>query len=74
MEVLKVKNWKELIGNRKEWNNLVEKVKSHPVLYCCRRRRRRRSSLTNYSVLEDYLRSLFYKMTEVIQANNKLIQ
>jgi hypothetical protein len=27
MEVLKVKNWKELIGNRKEWNNLVEKAK-----------------------------------------------
>jgi hypothetical protein len=30
--VLKVKNWKELIGNRKEWNNLVEKAKTHPVL------------------------------------------
>jgi hypothetical protein len=30
MEVLKVKNWKELIGNRKEWNNLVEKAKTHP--------------------------------------------
>jgi hypothetical protein len=25
MEVLKVKNWKELTGNRKEWNTLVEK-------------------------------------------------
>jgi hypothetical protein len=23
IQVLKVKNWKELIGNRKEWNNLV---------------------------------------------------
>jgi hypothetical protein len=29
-QVLKVKNWKELIGNRKEWNNLVEKAKTHP--------------------------------------------
>jgi hypothetical protein len=28
--VLKVKNWKELIGNRKEWNNLVQKAKTHP--------------------------------------------
>jgi hypothetical protein len=32
MEVLKVKSWKELTGNRKEWNNLVEKVKTHPGL------------------------------------------
>jgi hypothetical protein len=32
MQVLKVKNWKELIGNRKVWNNLVEKVKTHPGL------------------------------------------
>jgi hypothetical protein len=32
MEVLKVKNWKELTGNRKEWNNLVEKAKTHPGL------------------------------------------
>jgi hypothetical protein len=32
MQVLKVKNWKELIGNRKEWNNLVKKVKTHPGL------------------------------------------
>jgi hypothetical protein len=32
MKVLKVKNWKVLIGNRKEWNNLVEKVKTHPGL------------------------------------------
>jgi hypothetical protein len=32
MQLLKVKNWKELIGNRKEWNNLVEKVKTHPGL------------------------------------------
>jgi hypothetical protein len=32
MEVLKVKNWKELIGNRKEWNKLVEKAKTHPEL------------------------------------------
>jgi hypothetical protein len=30
--VLKVKNWKELIGNRKEWNKLVEKTKTHPGL------------------------------------------
>jgi hypothetical protein len=29
MEVLKVKNWKELTINRKEWNNLVEKAKTH---------------------------------------------
>jgi hypothetical protein len=42
MQVLKVKNWKELIGNRKEWNNLVEKAKTHPGLLCRRRRRRRR--------------------------------
>jgi hypothetical protein len=32
MEVLKVKNWKELTGNRKEWNKLVVKVKTHPGL------------------------------------------
>jgi hypothetical protein len=32
MQVLKVKNWKELIGNRKEWNSLVEKAKTHPRL------------------------------------------
>ena len=32
MEVLKVKNWKELTRNRKEWNKLVEKVKTHPGL------------------------------------------
>ena len=32
MQVLKVKNWKELIENRKEWNNLVEKAKTHPEL------------------------------------------
>jgi hypothetical protein len=32
MEVLKVKNWKELTGNRKEWNNLVEKARKHPVV------------------------------------------
>jgi hypothetical protein len=31
-QVLKVKNWKELIGNRKEWNKLVQKAKSHPGL------------------------------------------
>jgi hypothetical protein len=30
--VLKVKNWKELIGNRKEWNTLVEKAKTLPGL------------------------------------------
>jgi hypothetical protein len=32
MEVLKVKNWKELSRNRKEWNKLVEKAKTHPRL------------------------------------------
>jgi hypothetical protein len=32
MEVLKLKNLKELIGNRKEWNNLLEKAKTHPGL------------------------------------------
>jgi hypothetical protein len=32
IEVLKVKNWKELTRNRKEWNNLVEKAKTHPGL------------------------------------------
>jgi hypothetical protein len=30
--VLKVRNWKGLIGNRKEWNKLVEKAKTHPGL------------------------------------------
>jgi flagellar biosynthesis chaperone FliJ len=28
MEV-KVKNWKELTRNRKQWNKLVEKAKTH---------------------------------------------
>jgi hypothetical protein len=32
MQVLKVKNCKELIGNGNEWNNLVEKAKTHPGL------------------------------------------
>ena len=32
MEVLKVKNWKELTGKRREWNKFVEKAKTHPVL------------------------------------------
>jgi hypothetical protein len=32
LQLLKVKNWKELIGNRKEWNDLVEKAKTHPGL------------------------------------------
>jgi hypothetical protein len=32
MEVLKVNNWKELSRNRKEWNKLVEKAKTHPGL------------------------------------------
>jgi hypothetical protein len=32
MEVLKVKNWKELTRNRTEWNKLVEKAKTHPRL------------------------------------------
>jgi hypothetical protein len=30
MEVLKVKNWKDSTGNRKEWNKFVEKAKTHP--------------------------------------------
>ena len=30
MEMLKVKNWKELTRNRKEWNKLVEKAKTTP--------------------------------------------
>jgi hypothetical protein len=30
LQVLKVKNWKELIANRKEWNNFVEKAKTTP--------------------------------------------
>jgi hypothetical protein len=30
MEVLKVKNWKKLTRNRKEWNELVEKANTHP--------------------------------------------
>jgi hypothetical protein len=30
MEVLKVKNWNELTGNRKQWNKLVEEAKTHP--------------------------------------------
>jgi hypothetical protein len=29
MQVLKVKNWKESTRNRKEWNKLVEKAKTH---------------------------------------------
>jgi hypothetical protein len=45
MEVLKVKNWKELTRNRKEWKKLAEKAKTHPGLSCCRRRRRRRYNL-----------------------------
>jgi hypothetical protein len=32
MEVLKVKNWKKPTRNRKEWNKLVEKAKTHPGL------------------------------------------
>jgi hypothetical protein len=32
MEVLKVKNWKELTRNRKECNKLVDKAKTHPGL------------------------------------------
>jgi hypothetical protein len=32
VEVLKAKNWKELTINRKEWNKLVEKAKTHPGL------------------------------------------
>jgi hypothetical protein len=32
MEVLKVTKWKELTRNRKKWNKLVEKAKTHPEL------------------------------------------
>jgi hypothetical protein len=32
LEYYMVRNWKELIGNRKGWNNLVEKAKTHPGL------------------------------------------
>jgi flagellar biosynthesis chaperone FliJ len=32
MEVLEVKNWKESTRNRKEWNKLVEKAKTHAGL------------------------------------------
>ena len=32
LRVLKVKNWKELTRNRKEWNRLVEKAKTHSGL------------------------------------------
>ena len=32
MEVLKVKNWKELTRNRNERNKLVEKAKTHTGL------------------------------------------
>ena len=32
MEVFKVKNWKKLTRNRKEWNKLVKKAKAHPGL------------------------------------------
>jgi hypothetical protein len=32
MDVLKVKNWKDLTRNRKEGNKLVEKAKTHTGL------------------------------------------
>jgi hypothetical protein len=32
MKVPKGKNWKELTRNRKKWNKLVEKAKTHPGL------------------------------------------
>ena len=32
MEVFQVRNWKELTGNRKEWNKLAEKAKTHSEL------------------------------------------
>jgi hypothetical protein len=32
MEVLKVKHWKVLTRNRREWNKLIEKAKTHPGL------------------------------------------
>jgi hypothetical protein len=54
MEVLKVKNWKELTGNRKEWNKLVEKAKTNPGLLCCRRRRRRRRRRRLFYTAETY--------------------
>jgi flagellar biosynthesis chaperone FliJ len=41
MEVLMVKNWKELTRNRKEWNKLVEKAKTRRRRIRRRRRRRR---------------------------------
>jgi hypothetical protein len=42
MEVFKAKNWKELNGNRKEWNKLVEKVKTHPGLKEKEKKKKRR--------------------------------
>jgi hypothetical protein len=42
MQVLKVKNWKELIGNRKEWNKLVEKAKNSPRVVVLQKKRRRK--------------------------------
>jgi hypothetical protein len=49
MQVLKMKNWKELIGNRKEWNNLVEKAKTHPGLLWWWWWRRRRKKKKNHN-------------------------
>jgi hypothetical protein len=48
MKVLKAKNWKEFTRNRKEWNKLVQKTKTHHGLQCCRRRR---TSLEQVKVL-----------------------
>jgi hypothetical protein len=48
MDVLKVKNWKDLTTNTKEWNKLVEKAKTHPGSQYCRRRRRISSNICSY--------------------------
>jgi len=32
LKMINMKNWKELALNRKAWNSLVEKVKTHKVL------------------------------------------
>jgi hypothetical protein len=37
-----VKNWKELIGNRKEWNNLVENTKTHPRVVVLQKRKKKK--------------------------------
>jgi hypothetical protein len=32
LKMIHMKNWKELALNKKAWNNLVEKAKTHKVL------------------------------------------